>query len=357
MRRIGSAAVAAVLLAGVTATAARAQLPGEVTVNVGMYLQVESQYSTLGTAAEGRHRIQVNRARPIFELTLDDWITAELVPDFGKGDVRLRDAWIRFAFDDAANVRVGHFKKPFGLIERTSSSMLPVIQRGTEILGLRERIATRTGPVTLPDGTTLMGDPQAIMEAMNYLDFGMGVAVEGQTGRLEYVAGLFEGPAGSAGRKGASARAALMVLPGLKLGAAVSHSQIRFVEDEDERKGTAGSVEVAWNEPGWPGFGVLAEVMRGRGVGSGTDVAGGHVIGWLHRGIGGRVSGIEPVVRVSWGDPDTDAPDDGGTLVTAGFNVYFGGRNRLMFDVDVYSSQHDAVGTEAALRAVAQVRF
>ncbi len=355
MRQIGPAAVAAALLTG--GSTAQAQLPGEVTVNTGMYLQVESQYSSLGTEADGRTRIWVPRARPMLELSVDDWITAELVPDFGKGDVVLRDAWIRFGFDEAASVRLGHFKKPFGLIERTSSSLLPVIQRNTDILGLRERLDARTDPVTLPDGTTLMGDPQVILEEMNYLDFGLGVALEGTTGKLEYVAGVFEGRIGTTGRTGVAARAAYMVLPGLKLGGAVSHSQIRFVEGEDERKGTAGSVEVAWNEPGWPGFGVLAEVIRGRGVGSGTDIAGGHVIGWLHRGIGTRVSGIEPVIRVSWGDPDTDSPDDGGTLVTAGFNVYFWGRNRLMFDVDVYSAQHDAMDTEAAFRAVAQVRF
>lgn len=356
--RTATAALALALGAmGGDVAVARAQMPAEVTVSVGLYLQIEAQYSSVGTDLEGRTMMDVHRARPLLALTVNDWITARLEPDFGGGRVRARNAYIQFDFDDAAQLSFGQFKKPFGLIQRTSSSMIPVIQRPVEILGLQERVEERSSPVTQPDGTALLGDEQTLLDAMGYQGYALGVALGGTAGAIEYSAGVFEGPWGTSGRSGAAARASYAVIPGLKFGAAVSHSRIRFEEDEDARTGTAGALEVAFGEPGWPGFGALAEVVRGRGVGTGTDFAGGHVIGWLHRGIGGRVSGIEPVVRVSWGDPDTDTADDGGTLLTAGFNIYFGGRNRLMFDWDVYTSQDDAVGTETALRAQAQVRF
>lgn len=351
----GSALAIAVGAALLAARPAAAQLPENVNFEAGMYLQVQAQVSSLGTPEEGRTLMNLHRARVLLGMTIDEWISARFEPDFGEGRARARNAYVEFAFDDAARISIGQFKKPFGLIQRTSSSLIPVIQRPTEILGLPDRVAARTEPVALPDGEAVFGDEQTLLDAMGYQGYALGLTLAGTTGPIEYAAGVFEGPVETSGRSGAAARASYMVFPGLRLGGAVSHSRIRF--DDVERDGTAGAVELAWNEPGWPGFGVLGEVVRGRGVGTGTDFAGGHVIGWLHRGIGGRVSGIEPVVRVSWGDPDIDAADDAGTLLTAGLNIYFGGRNRFMIDWDVYASQNDAVGTESALRAQAQVRF
>jgi hypothetical protein len=50
-----------------------------------------------------------------------------------------------------------------------------------------------------------------------------------------------------------------------------------------------------------------------------------------------RVQAIEPVGRISWGDPDTDADSDDGFLLTPGFVVHFVGRNKVAFNVDIWS--------------------
>ena len=46
---------------------------------------------------------------------------------------------------------------------------------------------------------------------------------------------------------------------------------------------------------------------------------------------------LEPLVRVSYGDPDTDAGGDHGWLLTPGVNVHFTGRNRLALNLDYWS--------------------
>lgn len=357
LSRVGVGVVLAIGM-GVGAADAHAQLPPEVEFRIGMYLQVESQYSSLGTPEEGRFDMGLNRARALLEMTVNEWIFARLEPDFGRNRARVRNGYIEFRFDDALNLRAGQFKKPFGLIQRTSSSVIPVIERPTTILGLASRVEVRGEPIELPDGRSLVADEQTLLDVMGFQGYSVGAVMEGTAGRLEYAGGVFEGPLDAPaelGLSGVSARAAYMVTFGLKVGGAVSHSRIRF--EDEQHDGTVGSVEVQLSEPGFPGFGLLGEGVWGSGVGTGTDFSGVHVIGWVHRGVGGRVSGVEPLVRFSRGDPDTDGDDDAGTLLTAGLNIYFGDRNRLMLNWDVYSAQNDAIGTESALRAQAQVRF
>ena len=45
--------------------------------------------------------------------------------------------------------------------------------------------------------------------------------------------------------------------------------------------------------------------------------------------------------RASWGDPDGDADDDAGLLLTPGLMWYFQGRNGLASNLDWYSPESD----------------
>ena len=47
--------------------------------------------------------------------------------------------------------------------------------------------------------------------------------------------------------------------------------------------------------------------------------------------------GVEPLARISWGDPDLDTDDDSGLLVTPGFMVYIMGRSKIGANFDIYS--------------------
>jgi hypothetical protein len=53
----------------------------------------------------------------------------------------------------------------------------------------------------------------------------------------------------------------------------------------------------------------------------------------------GRLSGVEPLVRHSMGDPDTALDDFGGVVVTPGLMFYLGGKNKIGANVDIYSPQ------------------
>ena len=46
-----------------------------------------------------------------------------LAPNFG-------DAWLNLAFSDAAQLRIGHFKKPFSRLELMSSTRILPIEHG-----------------------------------------------------------------------------------------------------------------------------------------------------------------------------------------------------------------------------------
>ena len=48
---------------------------------------------------------------------------------------------------------------------------------------------------------------------------------------------------------------------------------------------------------------------------------------------------VEPVGRVSWGDPDRASADDGGILFTPGLMVHFDGRNKLAANIDAWRPQ------------------
>ena len=57
------------------------------------------------------------------------------------------------------------------------------------------------------------------------------------------------------------------------------------------------------------------------------------------RDDGARVRAVEPVARVSWGDPDRDTISDAGLLLTPGVMVHFQGRNKIAFNVDLWRPQ------------------
>lgn len=52
-----------------------------------------------------------------------------------------------------------------------------------------------------------------------------------------------------------------------------------------------------------------------------------------------RFVGIEPVGRISWGDPDSDGVADGGLLMTLGIMFYVLGRSKVGANLDIYSPQ------------------
>ena len=68
-----------------------------------------------------------------------------------------------------------------------------------------------------------------------------------------------------------------------------------------------------------------------------------------------NLEGVEPLVRVSWADPDTDVESDGGMLLTTGVMLHFLGRNRAAVNIDVWDPEQGA--TEWSLKVQTSLHF
>lgn len=328
---------------------------------------------------------ETRRIRPTIEVVIDDWIVGKIQPDFALGDLDLQDAYMNLAVDDAFELRIGQFKKPFSTIELTSSSRLVPIERGARIRGLTDALRVELDPddpvLTHVDGDLVAGDQYELLDELGYVGRDIGIAAHGAFGRLGYAAGIFNGS--GADRRdendGKSLAGRVRYAPTadwpLAVGAAASYRELRFdgtvddTEVEADVDGLAFEVDAEWGGFRRPGLHAILEGTLGRNFagrviddGGAGRLDGATLLGvqgiaaWFEPRDGGRVEGIEPLLRVSYGDPSTERAGDGGLLVTPGINLYFFGRNRVMLNWDVFIAGGE-FDTEHALRAMAQLHY
>jgi hypothetical protein len=307
---------------------------------------------------------ETRRVRLTVDVQVSDWIRGMFEPEFAMGRLALRNAWVAFEVDSALVVRAGQFKKPFGLVLLTSSARLPVIERGVRIRGLDDALR-RTADGRLGDirGQLLMGEHFALLETQLYLAYEMGLAVEGRHGPLGWSLGVFNG-AGPDQRDendgySAAGRVTWHASAPIVLGAAWSRRELNWPTSvsPESRSGTAFAVDA---ELGTfrRGLWVVAELATGDNLGTLERFVGAQAIASYFVATGGtRVEGWEPVVRVSWGDPDRSMAGDEGLLLTPGWNLYFAGRNRLMLNWDVFMPRGDGFETQHAARAQVNLHF
>lgn len=300
---------------------------------------------------------ETRRARLGAYVDVDEWITSLIEAEFAGGDVSLRYAYIDLGFDPAFAVRIGRFKKPFSLLELTSSTRIPTIERGLRVRGYR-------AATTLP----LIPEEQDLVTDLGYAGYDLGLELHGELGRFGYHAGVFNGVAGeirrSAGDHALAARLTYRPLPGrpLTIGAGASYHSIgdtiRFgTEERATLQGTAFELDAEWGAFRREGFHLLAEAALGENLIEDLTFSGAQVIGAYFQPLGGpRIEGIEPVFRLSYGNAGHGRGGDVGWLVTPGFNLYFAGRNRLMFNWDLFAAGDRFVGANAFI-AQAQIYF
>lgn len=361
--------VVVLALTGAAAAPLAAQAPP---VRVDLTGRVHVQWSSTsldeseaGDAAAASSTFEMRRVRLAGRIRVGDWITALVEPDFAMSRLRLKSGWVALELDSALVLRAGQFKKPFSLIELTSSTQYPAIERGTRIRGLSQYLLLQADPPPPPDGTGLApADQQELLGAQLYSGRDIGAALEGRRGPLGWSVGLFNGAGGDrqdhndakslAGRVTWTAAAAGTPL---RVGAGWSRREGQRPATGETRTGNAFEVdaELGGFRRGWW---LLGEVAGGSNVASGGRFIGAHGLVSRFVATGGeRVEGVEPLVRVSYGDPDDGAAGDAGTLVTPGVNLYFFGRNRLMLNWDAYLPENDGAGMQHAARVQLNVHF
>ena len=124
---------------------------------------------------------------------------------------------------------------------------------------------------------------------------------------------------------------------------------IPVVDDNDYADALGADLEIGGFRGG---LHLIAGGVTGNNWRLGPDVSflAGQVMTTYYVEIGNeKAAGIEPMIRASWADPDTDTDDDGGLLLTPGLMLYFQGRNGLAANFDTYLPQNDA-DTEWSLK-------
>lgn len=308
---------------------------------------------------------ETRRVRLGVALVIDDWITGMVEPDFALGRLQIRQAWMELGFHPALGVRAGQWKKPFSLIQLTSSAQIPMIERTVRIRGLDGAIDEAGAPATRFRGAPLLGEQQELLEALGYDGYDMGAAVRGRAGALAYEVGVFNGSGSDRrddnGGKSLAGRAtyALPLPVPLAVGVGVSRRDhvVTAADVAATEHGTAWEADLELGGYRQPGVWLLAEYAQGSNLGGG-DFRGAQAVATYYVPTGAaRIEGVEPVFRWSWGDPDTALDDDGGMLFTPGVNLHFFGRNKLMLNWDWYVPQADVLASENAVRAQMQLYF
>jgi len=359
VRRGTAAVTCAAALAVTFALPVRAQQqPASPTFTVnGMEVtlgaRLQTQFNTSSVDSVPATDWLLRRARVELSTRYGPVVAGRLQVDFAGNRVALKDAFVRLNLHPALSVLAGNAHRPFGGIAQTNSAQMSPIERGVRIRGLRAR------------------DEYALVTDLGYAERDVGVQL---TGRPDlplgpfYAAAFTNGPVhtvdGGERSYQFTARAGFQPIRGITL--AGSWGRRDFVQPLTDstparsRGGHAWAIDV---QSGAHRFGpyAIAEVA----FGDGDPFAGRRFLGaqgWISyrtKPLGTRIAAIEPLLRISHGDPDTahDAPEEGaGTLITPGFNIYLGGLNRVMFNYDLWRGAHGAPGGQS-FKAQFQMAF
>ena len=356
---LGGLAVLALLVAG-SAQAQTVQAEGlELDFTGRLQVQFNTTSVTEDDLGPGNEpattALEVRRLYFGTNFAFSDWITGSIQANFAGGSARLEDGYIDAALTDGLSVRAGQFKKPFGLFELTSNTRILTIERAVRIRGVEDLVG-------------VPGEAQYLLDESGYLGRQVGVMAHGTSGPLGWSAGVFNGEGqNTAETQGSKAYAgrltwALEDSP-LVVGGGFSVQPTGvFDVDGDEIGATAFAVDAEWGAFRGEGLHVMAEAMYGDNpliivADEPSTMVGAQVAAAWFSPRDGRVEGVEPVLRASWADPDTDVSDDEGLLLTPGVNMYFSGRNRFMVNGEAYVPSASGVDTQYSLVAQFQIYF
>jgi hypothetical protein len=350
LARRGTAAVTyAAALAVTLALPAHAQQQPAPTFTVnGMEVtlgaRLQTQFNTSSVDSVPATDWFLRRARVELSTRYGPVVAGKLQVDFAGNRVTLKDAFVRLNLHPALSVLAGNAQRPFGAVAQTNSGQMAPIERGARIRGLRAR------------------DEYALVTDLGYAERDVGVQLTGRP-RLPlgvfYAAAFTNGPVhtvdGGERSYQLSARAGFQPVKGVTL--AGSWGRRDFVQpltDSTAARSRGGHAWAIDAEAGGyrPGLHAIAEVAFGHA----DPFAGRRFLGaqgWISyrtKPLSSRIFSIEPLLRISHGDPDRDrdAPGEGaGTLVTPGINIYLGALNRVMFNYDLWRGAHGAPNAQS----------
>ncbi len=303
------------------------------TLTIGGRLHTQYQGSSVDGAVND---FFIRRARIIADAAFNDFLVGRVQTDFAGGGATLLDAYVRMNFDPAFRLYMGQFKRSFDLFELSSSTDLSIFERDGRIPGF----SSCTGVGRVCSLSRLTG-------ALGYAGRDTGVKIDGTSGTFMYQATLTNGTGVGTSDindgKSFSVRAGVAASEDLTVSANVG-TQDYLLAGETE-SAFAWGADLEWGT--WrDDLHVQAGVVGGDNWAAldanndPRDFLAIQIIGSLFRPVDGdRIEGIEPLLRVSVADPAGDIDDDGGTLITPGFMIYFMGKNKIGANLDYYMPQ------------------
>ena len=352
--------------------------------------RIQVQYRSSSGDSSGNYNdalvsniFEVRRLRIQSNVRFGDNINLVIQPSFEMGALRMRDAYLRVGLSPRFGVTMGQEKSPFQRYELNSSNNLPSIERGVRILRLSNSEGLNDVLVQNGYGSHDLGVFADYASAENKITVKAGV----QSGSRESVTDVNNA-------KSFYARGTATVMtntdnqPMLQVGAsfgsrdraicqtpATGATCTTYYADSSKRT-TAFGLDAEWG--GFrPGLHVIADFASGKTVPFANRVATGRntanlrttadsalrtfmglsLIGAYRLNTGGPdtrvIKILEPALRVDYVDPNTDAGNNEGVLVTPALNIYFANTTILRAGFDFYSYK-DATGTS---RSAKELKF
>lgn len=303
--------------------------------------RVHLQLNSSSTPGETGTEFLLRRARLWGAARINDWIDAAVQVDVAPEKAVARYAFLRLSLSSGTRLSFGQFKRAFDNFELTSSSQILVVERDGDVRGSFD-CAGVGGVCTY----------SRFSEKLLFSSLDIGVLLQGEAagGDVEYLVSLTNGPGPNTREendgKSYAARVSWRPVAGVKLG--VNHGVHDYPNPLTGEDGTAPATAVDVEFGDFEeGLHFMAGVMAGenwRKLAADGDES--RFLTW--QGIAsyrvplsdsGRIRAVEPVGRVSWGDPDRDTVNDGGVLFTPGLMVHFQGRNKVAANVDYWRPQ------------------
>ena len=98
--------------------------------------RLHSQFATSSAEAGKSTDFFTRRARFTLDIGVSDLLDARVQPDFGGGELELKDAYFRLNVSSGFRFSVGQFKRAFDIFELNSSTDIVVVERTGRINGM-----------------------------------------------------------------------------------------------------------------------------------------------------------------------------------------------------------------------------
>lgn len=296
--------------------------------------RVHAQYSA-SSVPGADNDFFLRRVRFTADITVNDFVSGRIQPDFAGGKTALQDTYIRLSFSSAFSLSLGQLKRAYDVFELFSSTDLSLIERDARIEG-----------VSHCAGVESVCSYSRLTESLGFAGRDQGVKLDGSSGRVSYQATITNGTgvnvADENDAKSFSARMTVEVAADVRVSSQLALHDYEYGDNRTGRaKGWGADIEIG----GWrDGFMLVGAVTGGdnwklldAGNEAATFLAAQVVASYYHPIDSAKLSGIEPLLRVSLGDPDTAVDSNGATVLTPGLMFYFEGKNKIGANLDFYS--------------------